>query len=112
MKAIKVRLEIENKEEIENWVHGLVEQLHEASANVVKVKKLQDIKGAEPARRFIPLKDSAIEVFEKLNEKKGLTREDLILIFQNWDINESVFPEIAKARQAAQKKYANSITRG
>lgn len=30
MKTIKVRLEIENKEEIENWVHGLVEQLHDA----------------------------------------------------------------------------------
>lgn len=30
MEIIKVRLEIENKEEIENWVHGLVEQLHDA----------------------------------------------------------------------------------
>lgn len=66
----------------------------------------------ETIRRFIPLRDDAMEVFEKLNEEKELTREDLILIFKNWDINESVFPETAKARQAAQKKYANSITRG
>lgn len=103
MKTIKVRLEIENKEEIENWVRGLVEQLHEASANAVKVKKLQDIKGAEPARRFIPLRNDAMDVFEKLNEEKGLTRDDLILIFQNFDINESIFPEIAEARQAARQ---------
>lgn len=103
MKTIKVRPEIENKEEIENWVHELVEQLHEASTNAVKVKKLQDIKGAEPARRFIPLRNDAMDVFEKLNEEKGLTRDDLILIFQNFDINESVFPEIAEARQAARK---------
>lgn len=40
MKTIKVKLEIENKEEIENWVHGLVEQLHEASG--VEEKKNED----------------------------------------------------------------------
>lgn len=103
MKTIKVRLEIENKEEIENWVHGLVKQLHYASLNAVKVKNLRNIKGAEPPRRFIPLRDNALDVFAKLKEEKGLTREDLILIFQNFDINESVFPKIAEARQAARK---------
>ena len=103
METIKVRLEIENKEEIENWVHELVEQLHEASADAVKVKKLQDITGFDQRRRFIPLKDGAIDVFEKLKEEKGLTRDDLILIFQNFDINESVFPRIAEARQVARK---------
>lgn len=36
MEIIKVRLEIENKEEIENWVHELVEQLHEASGTEEK----------------------------------------------------------------------------
>ncbi|WP_288229278.1 hypothetical protein [uncultured Faecalicoccus sp.] len=40
METIKVKLEIENKEEIENWVHGLVEQLHEASG--VEEKKNED----------------------------------------------------------------------
>ena len=40
MKTIKIRLEIENKEEIENGVHGLVEQLHEASG--VEEKKNKD----------------------------------------------------------------------
>ena len=103
MKTIKVRLEIENKEEIENWAHELVEQLHAASADAVKVKKLQDITGFDQHRRFIPLRNDAIGVFEKLKEEKGLTRDDLILIFQNWDINESVFPEIAEARQAARQ---------
>lgn len=42
METIKVRLEIENKEEIENWVHELVEQLHESSANAVKEKANED----------------------------------------------------------------------
>lgn len=36
MEIIKIRLEIENKEEIENWVHELVEQLHEASGTEEK----------------------------------------------------------------------------
>lgn len=36
MKTIKIRLEIENKEEIENWVHEQVEQLHEASGTEEK----------------------------------------------------------------------------
>lgn len=36
MKTIKERLEIENKEEIKNWVRGLVEQLHEASGTEEK----------------------------------------------------------------------------
>lgn len=40
METIKVKLEIENKEEIENWVYGLVEQLHEASG--VEEKKNED----------------------------------------------------------------------
>lgn len=40
METIKVKLEIENKEEIENWVHRLVEQLHEASG--VEEKKNED----------------------------------------------------------------------
>lgn len=57
----------------------------------------------ETVRRFIPLRDDAIGVFEKLKEEKGLTRDDLILIFQNFDIDESVFPEIAKVRQAARQ---------
>lgn len=39
MKTIKVRLEIENKEEIENWVHGLVEQLHDAVKEKVNEAK-------------------------------------------------------------------------
>lgn len=41
METIKVKLEIENKEEIENWVHELVEQLHDAvkeKANEAKEK--------------------------------------------------------------------------
>ena len=107
---IKVRVEIENKEEISDWVNGLVERWEKANSLADEPASKNDIVAkvvvsniAEPTRRFIPLRDKSAEAFKKLKEEKGLTREDLIIIFQNFDINESVFPEIAEARQAARK---------
>lgn len=107
---INMKLVIENKEEITNWVNGLVERLEKANSLANELANKIQINGEEFAkavvrtpRRFIPLRDKSAEAFKKLKEEKGLTREDLIIIFQNFDINESVFPEIAEARQAARK---------
>lgn len=44
METIKIRLEIENKEEIENWVHELVEQLHEASGTEEKKNEARELR--------------------------------------------------------------------
>lgn len=52
-------------------------------------------------RRFIALRDTT--KVERLIEEKRLSREDLILIFESLDINRRAFPEIVKAREAAQK---------
>lgn len=52
-------------------------------------------------RRFMPLGDTA--AVEKLIKEKGLSREDLTLIFSSLDINHKAFPEILKSREAAQE---------
>lgn len=57
-------------------------------------------------KRFIALRDTTD--VERLIEEKRLSREDLILIFESLDINRRAFPEIAEAREAAQKSlYPN-----
>ncbi len=49
----------------------------------------------------MPLGDTA--AVEKLYKEKGLSREDLTLIFSSLDINHKAFPEILKSREAAQE---------
>ena len=39
----------------------------------------------------------------KAYKEKGLSREDLTLIFSSLDINHKAFPEILKSREAAQE---------
>lgn len=58
-KEVKIYIKIENKEEIENWVHGLVEQLHEASLGFVKVSRKLVVDGKEIEESKTPLSFTA-----------------------------------------------------
>lgn len=57
-------------------------------------------------RRFTPLKDT--EALENMMKEKGLSREDLTLIFESLDINRTAFPEIVKSREVARMSLCPS----
>lgn len=76
--TIKVRVEIENKEEITNWVNELNERLEKAnslanelaSKNEIAISIQIDGKEfakavVQPPGRFIPLKDKPAEAFKR-----------------------------------------------
>lgn len=58
-------------------------------------------------RRFIPLKNT--KELKNMMKEKGISHEDLALIFESLDISHIAFPEIVKSREVAQKSLCQNM---